>query len=187
LTPFRSSKWRPLDTTLAPTPPTDHPNRYSPFSLDIESDQIGLLKTARELGVAIVAYSPIGRGMLGGQIRSPDDFEEGDFRTFAPRFSAENFPKNLKLVDRITEIAKKKNCTASQLTLAWILAQGDDFFPIPGTTSLARVEENVASLKIKLSKEEEAEIRKACQEAEPAGHRYPEAFASSLYADTPPL
>jgi len=160
---------------------------YSPFSLDIESDQIGLLKTARELGVAIVAYSPIGRGMLGGQIRSPDDFEEGDFRTFAPRFSAENFPKNLKLVDRLTEIAKKKNCTASQLTLAWILAQGDDFFPIPGTTSIARVEENVASLKIKLSKEEEAEIRKACQEAEPAGHRYPEAFASSLYADTPPL
>lgn len=160
---------------------------YSPFSLDIESEQIGLLKTARELGVAIVAYSPIGRGMLGGQIRSPDDFEEGDFRKWAPRFSAENFPKNLKLVDRITELAKKKNATASQLTLAWILAQGDDFFPIPGTTSLARIEENVGSLKIKLSKEEEAEIRKACQEAEPAGSRYPEAFATSLYADTPPL
>jgi aryl-alcohol dehydrogenase-like predicted oxidoreductase len=134
-----------------------------------------------------VAYSPIGRGMLGGQIRSPDDFEEGDFRKFAPRFSPENFPKNLKLVDRITEIAKTKNCTASQLTLAWILAQGDDFFPIPGTTSLARIEENVGSLKIKLSKEDEAEIRKACEEAEPAGSRYPEAFASSLYADTPPL
>jgi hypothetical protein len=95
-----------------------HKYRYSPFSLDIESEQIGLLKTARELGVAIVAYSPIGRGMLGGQIRSPDDFEEGDFRKFAPRFSAENFPKNLKLVDRITEIAKAKNSTASQLTLA---------------------------------------------------------------------
>ena len=105
---------------------------YSPFSLDIESDQIGLLKTARELGVAIVAYSPIGRGMLGGQIRSPKDFEEGDFRTFAPRFSEENFPKNLQLVDRITEIASKKSATPSQLTLAWILAQGDDFFPVSG-------------------------------------------------------
>jgi aryl-alcohol dehydrogenase-like predicted oxidoreductase len=93
--------------------------------LDIESEQIGLLKTARELGVAIVAYSPIGRGMLSGTIRSPKDFEEGDFRTFAPRFSEENFPKNLKLVDQLTAIAKRKNCTASQLTLAWILAQGD--------------------------------------------------------------
>lgn len=103
---------------------------YSPFSLDIETEQIGLMKTCRELGCAIVAYSPIGRGMLGGQIRSPKDFEEGDFRTFAPRFSEENFPKNLKLVDQITELAKKKNCTASQLTLAWELAQGDDIFPV---------------------------------------------------------
>lgn len=102
----------------------------SPFSLDIESDQIGVLKAARELGVAIVAYSPIGRGMLGGQIRSPKDFEEGDFRKFAPRFSEENFPKNLQLVDKITEIAKKKGVTPSQLTLAWIMAQGDDFFPV---------------------------------------------------------
>ena len=101
-----------------------------PFSLDIESDQIGLLKACRELGCAVVAYSPIGRGMLGGSIRSPKDFEEGDFRKRAPRFSEENFPKNLELVDRITEIAKKKGATPSQLTLAWILAQGDDFFPV---------------------------------------------------------
>lgn len=125
---------------------------YSPFSLDIESPQIGLLKTARELGTAIVAYSPIGRGMLGGTIRSPKDFEEGDFRKFAPRFSEENFPKNMELVDRITELAKKKNATASQLTLAWILAQGDDFFPIPGTTNLRRLDENLGALKITLSK-----------------------------------
>lgn len=90
---------------------------FRPFSLDIESDQIGLLKTARELGVAIVAYSPIGRGMLGGQIRSPSDFEEGDFRKFAPRFSEENFPKNLELVDKINAIAQKKGVTPSQLTL----------------------------------------------------------------------
>ncbi|KAF2772864.1 Aldo/keto reductase [Teratosphaeria nubilosa] len=103
---------------------------YSPFTIDIERDEIGLLKTCRELGVATVAYSPIGRGMLGGQIRSPDDFEEGDFRKFAPRFSKENFTKNLQLVDRITEIAKKKKATPSQLTLAWLLHQGDDIFPV---------------------------------------------------------
>lgn len=125
--------------------------------------------------------------MLGGQIRSPADFEEGDFRKFAPRFSEENFPKNLKLVDQITEIAKKKGVTASQLTLAWILAQGDDFFPIPGTTNLERIDENLGALKIKLSKEEEQEIRKACESAESAGGRYPPAFATALFADTPPL
>ena len=160
---------------------------YSPFSLDIESDQIGLLKACRELGCAVVAYSPIGRGMLGGTIRSPSDFEEGDFRKFAPRFSEENFPKNLKLVDQITEIAKKKDATASQLTLAWILAQGDDFFPIPGTTNPQRLDENLGALKIKLSKEEEHEIRKACEDAEVSGGRYPEGFSKALFADTPPL
>ncbi|KAK5127660.1 hypothetical protein LTR85_007001 [Meristemomyces frigidus] len=160
---------------------------YSPFSLDIESEQIGLMKTCRELGSAIVAYSPIGRGMLGGTIRSPKDFEEGDFRKFAPRFSEENFPKNLKLVDQITEISKKKNCTPSQLTLAWLLAQGDDIFPIPGTTNLQRLEENLGAMHIKLSKEEEQEIRKACEAAGVHGGRYPEAFATALFADTPPL
>lgn len=160
---------------------------YSPFSLDIESEQIGLLKTCRELGVAVVAYSPIGRGMLGGSIRSPDDFEEGDFRKFAPRFSAENFPKNLELVDRITEIAKKKGVTASQITLAWLMHQGNDIFPIPGTTNVNRVEENLGALKITLTEEENVEIRKACEAAEVAGARYPEAFSKALFADTPPL
>jgi len=160
---------------------------YSPFSLDIESEQIGLLKTARELGVAIVCYSPIGRGMLGGQIRSPKDFEEGDFRKFAPRFNEENFPKNLQLVDQITAIANKKGCTPSQLTLAWIMAQGDDFFPIPGTTNLSRLDENLGSVKVHLTKEEEQEIRKACESATVSGGRYPEAFATALFADTPPL
>lgn len=160
---------------------------YSPFSLDIESEQIGLLKTCRELGVAVVCYSPIGRGMLGGQIRSPQDFEDGDFRKYAPRFSEENFPKNLQLVDRITEIAQRKGVTASQLTLAWLMAQGEDIFPIPGTTKLERIDENLGALKIKLTSEEEKEIRKACEAAETAGGRYPEAFASALFADTPPL
>lgn len=99
----------------------------------------------------------------------------------------QNFPKNLELVDTITAIAKRKNATASQLTLAWLMAQGDDIFPIPGTTNLDRLEENLASTKITLTKEEEQEIRKACEAAEPAGHRYPPAFAASLFQSTPPL
>lgn len=90
---------------------------YSPFALDIESDQIDILKTCRELGVAVVAYSPLSRGLLTGALKSPDDFEEGDFRINAPRFSKENFPKNLKLVDQLTALAEKKNVTAGQLTL----------------------------------------------------------------------
>lgn len=157
---------------------------YSPFALDIENEQIGLLKACRELGVAVVAYSPIGRGMLSGEIRSPDDFEEGDFRRMAPRFSEENFSKNLKLVDELKAIADKKGCTATQLTLAWLLAQGDDIFPIPGTTKISRLEENVGALKITLSKEEEQRIRKVCEEAEVHGGRYPEGFAAHLFADT---
>ncbi|KAK4888625.1 hypothetical protein LTR28_002903, partial [Elasticomyces elasticus] len=146
---------------------------YSPFSLDIESPQIGLMEACRELGVAIVAYSPIGRGMLSGSIRSPSDLEDGDFRKFAPRFSEENFPKNLELVEKITALAKKKGVTPAQLTLAWLLAQdrndpyparhlltdgtGDDIFPIPGTTNLQRLQENLDALKITLTKEENEE------------------------------
>ncbi len=105
---------------------------YSPFTMDIEDPKIALLKTCRELGVATVAYSPLGRGMLTGQYKSNKDFEEGDWRRTAPRFSDENFAKNLQLVDKLTEIAKKKGCTTGQLTLAWLICQGDDIFPIPG-------------------------------------------------------
>ncbi|RMZ66181.1 short chain dehydrogenase reductase [Pyrenophora seminiperda CCB06] len=160
---------------------------YSPFSLEIESEQINMLKTCRELGVAIVAYSPLARGMLTGTIKSADDFDETDSRRGMARFSDENFPKNLKLVDRITEMARSKGVTPGQLTLAWLLAQGDDIFPIPGTTKKERLEENVGSLKISLTKEEEAEIRKACEEAEVSGSRYPEVYMQYCYASTPPL
>lgn len=104
---------------------------YSPFAMDIEHPQIALLQTCRELGVATIAYSPLGRGFLTGAYRSPADFEEGDFRRFAPRFSEENFPKNLELVKHLQDIAEKKKCSAGQLTLAWLLSQGDDIFPIP--------------------------------------------------------
>lgn len=160
---------------------------YSPFSLDIEDPQIALLKTCRELGVAVVAYSPIGRGMVTGQIKSRSDLEEGDFRLMSPRWSEENFPKNMKLVDEIGKIAKKKGVTASQLTLAWLMAQGPDVFPIPGTTKIERLDENLGALKIQLSKEEEQAIRKACEEAEIHGDRYPQAMAAALFADTPAM
>jgi aryl-alcohol dehydrogenase-like predicted oxidoreductase len=104
---------------------------YSPFALEIESPQIDLLRTCRELGVTVVAYSPLGRGFLTGQLRSPSDFEAGDFRKYAPRYSEENFPKNLELVTQIEAFAGKKGCTPGQLSLAWLLAQGDDVIPIP--------------------------------------------------------
>ena len=160
---------------------------YSPFALEIESEQINLLNTCRELGVAVVAYSPLSRGLLSGSIKSPEDLEENDTRRFMPRFNAENFPKNMELVQQITKIAQKENVTPSQLTLAWLLAQGDDIFPIPGTTKIARLEENVGGLKVNLTKEEEQIIRKKCDEAVVLGSRYPESMMQTLYADTPLL
>ncbi len=146
--------------------------------MDIEDPAINLLATCRELGVATVAYSPLGRGMLTGAIKSPDDFEPGDFRTYSPRFSKENFPKNLKLVDQLDEIAKRKNCTAGQLTLAWLMTQGDDIIPIPGTKKVNYLIENLGALNIKLSEDENKEIRKAVEAAETHGGRYPEAYVA---------
>ncbi|CAF1311536.1 unnamed protein product [Adineta steineri] len=159
---------------------------YSPFSLDIERDEIGLLKTCRELGVAVVCYSPLGRGILGGQIKSPDDFEADDFRRMLPRFSKENFPKNLELVNQLTALAKQKGCTTGQLTLAWILAQGDDFIPIPGTSKIKNLEENAGATEIKLSKKEIQEIRDACEKADVQGERYPPMFTALASGDSAP-
>ncbi|CAF1325508.1 unnamed protein product [Adineta steineri] len=159
---------------------------YSPFSLDIETDEIGLLKTCRELGVALVCYSPLGKGFLTGRYKSPDDFGERDMRPLMPRFSKENFPKNLELVDQLTAIAKKKGCTSGQLVLAWILAQGDDFIPIPGTANIKNLEENIAAAQIKLSKEEVQEIRDACEKADIKGERYPPQFSHHLFGDSAP-
>ncbi len=160
---------------------------YSPFAMDIEDPQINLLNTCRELGVATIAYSPLGRGFVSGQYRSPDDFEKDDFRRLCPRFSPENFHKNLELVDHLVEIAKRKDCTASQLTLAWLLHQGDDIIPIPGTKKIKYLEENLAAAKIQLTKEENMEIRKAVEATEVHGARYPEFMMESLFADSPPL
>ena len=125
--------------------------------------------------------------MLTGAYKSPSDFEEGDFRKVAPRFSEENFPKNLKLVDGIQAIAQRKGCTPGQLTLAWLLAQGDDIVPIPGTKKIKYLEENLGALNVKLSGEEEKEIRSLVESAEVHGLRYPEAMAELLFDSSPAL
>ena len=101
---------------------------YSPWALDIETPEIDLLNTCRELGVTVVAYSPLGRGFLTGQIKSRDDLADDDFRKMSPRFSEENFHKNMDLVHKLQELAKKQGCTPGQLALAWLLAQGDDVY-----------------------------------------------------------
>lgn len=161
---------------------------YSPFTLDIEWEKVGLLKAARELGITIVAYSPLGRGMLTGQYRSPDDFEEGDFRRIVPRYSKENFPNILKLVDGLKAIGERHNATAGQVSLAWILAQGEDIIPIPGTTKTKYLHENLGALKLQLSAEELQEVRDVADAANATnGLRYPAMGAALLFADTPPL
>ncbi|MCJ1244420.1 hypothetical protein MMC30_001618 [Trapelia coarctata] len=158
---------------------------YSPFTMDIEDPRIGVMETCKELGVAIIAYSPLGRGFLTGQYKSPDDFEEGDFRKMMPRFSPENFSKNLKLIDQISELAEKKHITPGQLVLAFLLAQDELVIPIPGTKKIKYLEENIGALNVKLSTEELAAIRKAIEGAEVHGTRYPEEMLGTLFADTP--
>ncbi|KZT34482.1 aldo-keto reductase, putative [Sistotremastrum suecicum HHB10207 ss-3] len=160
---------------------------YSPFALEIESEQTKLLATARELGVAIVAYSPLGRGVLTGQYKSRDDFAPDDFRLAMPRFSAENFDKNLVLVDKLRVLAERKGATPGQLTLAWILAQGPDFIPIPGTKKIKYFDENIGALNVQLTPEEIQEIRAASEAAEVKGGRYPEAMMQYCFGDTPAL
>lgn len=160
---------------------------YSPFCLDIESPQIGVLKACKELGIAVVAYSPLGRGMLTGQVRSREAFGAGDFRSIAPRFNEENFPKNLKLVDDLAAIAasKKGGVTVGQLTLAWLLRQWEMVIPIPGTTKFKNYDENMGALDVKLTDADDAAIRKAVDAVGVAGQRYPDAYIGSVFGDTP--
>ncbi|RMZ81110.1 hypothetical protein DV738_g2433, partial [Chaetothyriales sp. CBS 135597] len=160
---------------------------YSPFSTDIEDPKIDVLRTARELGSAIVAYSPLGRGFLSGTIKSRDDLDPTDFRLLMPRFSPESFPKNLELVHGIEKIAQKKSITPSQLVLAWLLAQGDDIIPIPGTTNAKRVDENLGALAVTLTKEEDNELRQLIENTGVSGDRYPPHMSKVLFGDTKPL
>ncbi|PKC57899.1 aldo/keto reductase [Rhizophagus irregularis] len=145
---------------------------YSPWTLDIETN--GVLEACRELGVTIVAYSPLGRGFLTGKYKSLDDFEPNDYRRGVPRFQGENFNKNLEIVHKFDEFASKKGVTTGQLCLAWVIAQGEDFVTIPGTRKIKYLEENFEARKIHLSSEELSEIRKIIDSIEISGTRYNE-------------
>jgi aryl-alcohol dehydrogenase-like predicted oxidoreductase len=144
---------------------------YSLWSRDPEDE---ILPTVRELGIGFVPYSPLGRGFLTGQIKSIDDLEEGDFRRHSPRFSPENFDKNLELVARVKEIATENDVTPGQLALAWVLAQGEDIAPIPGTKRRSYLEENVAAAEIELSEEDVRRLDEAAPKGSAAGERYPD-------------
>jgi len=154
----------------------------SEYSLWTRDPEVDVLNTCKELGVAFVAYSPLGRGFLTGQIKKFEDFEPTDYRRHSPRFQGENFEKNLQLVHKIEEIAAKKNCTASQLALAWVIAQGDHIFPIPGTKRIKYLEENVAALKIELTKEEMQVLDNIFPKDAASGSRYPPQMMGSINA-----
>jgi aryl-alcohol dehydrogenase-like predicted oxidoreductase len=151
----------------------------SEYSLWTRDPEDGVLETLAELGISLVAYSPLGRGFLSGTIKSPDDFEESDFRKHNPRFQGENFKKNLDLVERVKQIAQRKGVTPSQLALAWVLAQGSDVHAIPGTTTRKHLNENYEAERITLSKEELAQIEAAFPKGATAGNRYPDMSAVS--------
>ncbi|SJL06522.1 related to aldo-keto reductase (AKR13), puatative [Armillaria ostoyae] len=160
---------------------------FSPLVLDIEDPKLAILQTARELGITVIAYSPLAKGLITGQYTSPDDFEEGDFRKTIPKYSKENFPKILNLVDHLKAIASKHNATPGQVTLAWILAQGDDFVVIPGTKKIKYLEENLGATKVKLDQEEIAAIRKLSEENDIPGERYGEGAMAFVLQGTPEL
>jgi aryl-alcohol dehydrogenase-like predicted oxidoreductase len=152
-------------------------SEYSLWSRDPED---GVLSTCRELGIGFVAYSPLGRGFLTGQFKKFEDLAADDYRRFSPRFQGENFKKNLELVEKIKSIAAEKKCTPSQLALAWVLAQGEDIVPIPGTKRRKYLEENVAALDVMLSAEDLERIEVVAPKGAAAGLRYPAAMMSSI-------
>jgi aryl-alcohol dehydrogenase-like predicted oxidoreductase len=153
-------------------------SEYSLWTRDPE--QNGMLATCRQLGVALVAYSPLGRGFLTGAIGKPDDFDADDYRRHNPRFQGDNFAKNLALVEAVKQIAQARGCTPSQLALAWVLAQGEDIVPIPGTKRRRYLEENLAALTITLSTEELAGLDRAFPLDAAAGTRYVESMMAAV-------
>ncbi|KAJ1305131.1 hypothetical protein OPQ81_000168 [Rhizoctonia solani] len=159
---------------------------YSPFERAI-AQKGHLLETARELGIAVVAYSPLGKGLLTGQITSHSDFSDTDLRKQIPRFAQENFPKILELVDKFKQIGKAHNATSGQVALAYLLEEGDDIIPIPGSQRIEYVEENFGASQIKLTPDELQTLRKLVDETEISGAQYPPQLQAMLYADTPEL
>jgi len=144
-------------------------NEYSLFTRDPEEE---LLPTLRELGIALVAYSPLGRGFLGGRFRSLDDLAPDDWRRNNPRFQGENFARNLAAADQIREMAQEKGCTPAQLALAWVLDRGKDVIPIPGTSSVARLKENAGSVKLRLTQADRDRLDTAAPIGAAVGDRY---------------
>jgi aryl-alcohol dehydrogenase-like predicted oxidoreductase len=178
----REGKVRFLGLSEA-APPTirrahqEHPiaalqTEYSLWTRDPEDE---ILPRCRELGIGFVAYSPLGRGFLTGRFRSFEDLPEGDYRRNSPRFQGDNFQRNLDLVERVEEIARRKKCTPAQLALAWLLAQGEDIVPIPGTKQRRYLEENVGAIDVELAASDLEEIEEVAPKGVAAGERYQEA------------
>jgi aryl-alcohol dehydrogenase-like predicted oxidoreductase len=145
---------------------------YSLWTRDIEEN--GVLATVRELGIGFVAYSPLGRGFLTGQIKTPEDFGPGDFRGRNPRFQGENFRRNIELVTEVERLAKAKGVLPAQLALAWVLAQGEDVVPIPGTKRVKYLEQNAAAAAVQLSRDEIEQLNAVLPIGAASGTRYPD-------------
>jgi aryl-alcohol dehydrogenase-like predicted oxidoreductase len=152
------------------------------YSLWSREPEDGVLSTCRDLGIGFVPYSPLGRGFLTGQIKSLNDFAEDDYRKHSPRFQGDNFRKNLELVAQISQIAKEKHATPAQLALAWVLSQGGDVVPIPGTKKRKYLEENLQALEISLSAEDLQRIDKVSPHGVAAGSRYAEGNMPPSYS-----
>jgi len=166
-----------IERACAVHPITALQSEYSLWTRDPED---GILEACRRLGVGFVPYSPLGRGFLTGQIKSPADLAEDDYRRHSPRFQGENFDRNLKLVAEVQRLAKQKGCTPAQLALAWVLAQGNDIVPIPGTKRRKYLEENLAALDVQLSAEDLKQIDSVAPKNVAAGDRYPSHMMSAV-------
>ncbi len=150
------------------------------YSLWTRDPEENILATVRELGIGFVAYSPLGRGFLTGEFKRPEDIPENDFRRYNPRFQGDNFHKNLELVGHIEALAKSKSATPAQVALAWVMAQGEDIVPIPGTKKRSRLEENLDSMNVVLTPEELHQIDRIMPRGSTAGTRYPEQHMSAI-------
>ncbi|ESR36573.1 putative aldo-keto reductase 2 [Citrus sinensis] len=157
---------------------------WSLWTRDVEED---IIPTCRELGIGIVAYSPLGRGFFSSGSKLAESLSEGDYRKHLPRFQPGNLEHNQKLFERVNEIAANKGCTPSQLALAWVHHQGDDVCPIPGTTKIANLNENIKALSVKITPEEMAELEAIASADNVKGDRYPSSLGTYKTADTPPL
>ncbi|WNG50172.1 aldo/keto reductase [Archangium minus] len=171
-----------LRRACAVHPITALQSEYSLWSRDPED---GVLQACRELGVGFVPYSPLGRGFLTGQFKRFEDLPQDDYRRHSPRFQGENFQRNLKLVELIEQLARRKQCSPAQLALAWVLAQGDDLVPIPGTKRRTYLDDNLGALAVKLTAQDLAEIEAIAPPGVAAGERYPAAMQQFLQTRSP--